>query len=178
MKFKNFFLSTVLISTLSFSSVTNASVALFNPAAIVTATVQTVALRGLAMALVGGVGVAMTNKVANKKPLLAFPLFSVSGILLILGIMALDNGDSTSIQFKSLTESEAQKLSITESELLKYNQSIEVLNAINESIALEISEIENESDRAEQATKLWTEAKALLDEEVLSATQKILMQVK
>ncbi len=178
MKMKNVILSTVLISTLSFSSVSNASVALFNPAAIVTATVQTVALRGLAMALVGGVGVVVTPKIANKNPFLAFPLFSVSGVMLILGIMALDNGDSTSVQFKTLTDAEANKLNITESELLKYNQSVEVLNAINESISLEIANLENESDRLALAQKMWGEAKDLVDGEALSATSKILLQVK
>ncbi|MFA6238038.1 MAG: hypothetical protein WC635_11965 [Bacteriovorax sp.] len=177
MKLKSHIVILATVSSLMFSSVSPASTAIFAPAMIVTASVSTVALKGLALTLFGAGSLYATGKVVKKKgPLFGFPLFAVGGIALILGFMALENEEGGTVQFKTLSDADAAKLDINASELISYNNSVDILNAIQESATAEALKFASEDEQIAASNKVWTDSKELLSEETLSATKKILSQ--
>ncbi|PIP95838.1 MAG: hypothetical protein COW00_12280 [Bdellovibrio sp. CG12_big_fil_rev_8_21_14_0_65_39_13] len=93
-------------------------------------------------------------------------------VLLLAGFVVL--GDEGRVQINSeLSADLIKKADLTSSEVKAFQDNIEEINVIKDSISSEISKIEGSKERAEAAGKLWTEYAQSLDQDAAVALYKI-----
>lgn len=98
--------------------------------------------------------------------LVTFPAFFIAGLVL------LDEQGRAEIS-ANLSDEVIANAELSDEEVAAFKAEIEEINSIKDVIAAEISEIEGEEARIEQAGKLWTEYSSVLSKNAAIALAKI-----
>jgi hypothetical protein len=122
------------------------------------------------MALVGagaiGGAAAGIHKHRADRPMV------LTGIFLgAIGVFVLDGPQGAGLELAPVTGAEASLLGMNLAEARAYNDSLDELNVATQSVALELSRMENPSD--EDAAALWKSIGSELEQDALRAMAKV-----
>ncbi|MGK5089062.1 hypothetical protein WDW86_16010 [Bdellovibrionota bacterium FG-2] len=129
-----------------------------------------VAVSALGWGLVVG-GASKLNKGDGRGGL----VFLVGAMITGMGLIMLDEEGGQRVQFAELDTAHAEALGVSVPSLEKYNQELDELNAISNSISAELATYE--SPTIEDSAKLWKEYRENLSPETFEVVVKVVSQI-
>jgi hypothetical protein len=116
-------------------------------------------------------GVQLVKKKNIPLKILGGSIVVVSAFGLLFGLVGLDGQELQPVQFKQLTEDEAQNLMISDEERHKFNDELDQVHFLIQDISKRLSKLENAT--GSDAAILWDELKETISPEAFSALVKI-----
>lgn len=131
-----------------------------------------IVVTGLVTAGVGGAGLIAVSACAPDCKEGAVPVFFLGALLAGLGLIILEGEQK--VEFKNLSESQAQKLKLTAAEMESFNAEIDKVNALTSFVTEEV--VSQNIQNSEGAAELWKSVKDLVSPESFSAMIKVANQ--